>query len=377
MLVYSLVVITLTIFYGALMLWYWYGWIMTKQQTSIAEIFTTTVTVVIPARNEEENIAQCLTAIFNQRFPGHLLEVIVVDDNSTDNTPEIVKRFNNKNLKLISLHEKEDGVFTAYKKRAVETAINNASGKLIVTTDADCTMEPLWLASVISYYESNSYKMIAAPVLFKEDKNMFEEFQSLDFLGLMGITCSSIFHQFPVMCNGANLAYEKQAFYDVNGFEGIDYIASGDDMLLMLKLVKKYPHSLGFLKSNDAAVFTYPQHSVSEFFMQRSRWASKSAHYSDKRITAILVAAYLFNLLLVINIVGALFSGLILKLLFAQVIIKLVTEFLLLGSVASFFKRKDLLSVFLPAQFMHIIYVLIVGITGTFAKQKWKGRVIR
>jgi cellulose synthase/poly-beta-1,6-N-acetylglucosamine synthase-like glycosyltransferase len=179
------------------------------------------------------------------------------------------------------------------------------------------------------------------------------------------------------MCNGANLAYEKQAFYDVNGFEGIDYIASGDDMLLMLKLVKKYPHSLGFLKSNDAAVFTYPQHSVSEFFMQRSRWASKSAHYSDKRITAILVAAYLFNLLLVINIVGALFSGLILKLLFAQVIIKLVTEFLLLGSVASFFKRKDLLSVFLPAQFMHIIYVLIVGITGTFAKQKWKGRVIR
>jgi len=377
MLVYSLVVIILTIFYGALMLWYRYGWIKAKQQTLIVETFTTTVTVVIPARNEEENIAQCLAAVFNQRFPEHLLEVIVVDDNSTDNTSEIVKGFDSKNLKLISLDNKEEDIFKAYKKKAVETGITNAHGKLIITTDADCTMEPLWLASLVSYYESNSYKMIAAPVLFKDEKNMFDEFQSLDFLGLMGITCGGIFHQFPVMCNGANLAYEKQAFFDVNGFEGIDHQASGDDMLLMLKLVKKYPHGVGFLKNKAAAVFTYPQRSVDAFLMQRSRWTSKSAYYSDKRITAILAAACLFNLLLVVNIVGALFSGIMLKLLFAQVIVKLLTEFLLLSSVASFFKRKDLLSVFLPAQFMHVFYVLVVGITGTFAKQKWKGRVIR
>lgn len=275
MLIYIFFIVLITAFYGALMLWYWYGWMMAKQQKSISETLSTIVTVVIPARNEEENIARCLTDIFNQQFPEHLLEVIVIDDNSTDRTSEIVKGFNKKNLKLISLHDKEDGIFAAYKKKAVETAVSNASGKLIVTTDADCRMEPLWLAGIVSYYESNSYKLIAAPVLFKDEKNMFEEFQSLDFLGLMGITCSGIFHQFPVMCNGANLAYEKQAFFDVNGFEGIDHVASGDDMLLMHKMVKKYPHSVGFLKSRAASVFTYPQRSVGEFFVQRSRWNLK------------------------------------------------------------------------------------------------------
>lgn len=359
------------------MLWYWYGWIMAKEQKSIAETFSTTVTVVIPARNEEDNINNCLTDIFNQNFPEHLFEVIVVDDNSTDSTASIVKTFNKKNLKLFQLNDKVNGVYSAYKKKAVETAIQNATGKLIVTTDADCRMEQLWLASIVNYYEANSYKMIAAPVLFKGENNMFEEFQSLDFLGLMGITCSSIFHQFPVMCNGANLAYEKDAFFDVNGFEGIDHIASGDDMLLMHKLVKKYPKSVGFLKSHIAAVFTCPQHSVTEFFMQRNRWTSKSTQYSDKRITAILILAYLFNLLLVVNLIGSFYSEIILKLFFAQLLLKFVTEFLLLSSAALFFKRKDLLSVFLPSQFIHIGYVLIVGIAGITAKQQWKGRNIR
>jgi cellulose synthase/poly-beta-1,6-N-acetylglucosamine synthase-like glycosyltransferase len=238
-------------------------------------------------------------------------------------------------------------------------------------------MEPNWLPAIVTYYESTNYKMIAAPVLFKGETNLFEEFQSLDFLGLMGITCSTIFHQFPVMCNGANLVYEREAFFAVNGFEKIDHIASGDDILLMHKLVKKYPHSVGFLKSKDAVVYTYPQRSVSDFFAQRSRWTSKSAHYTDKRITAILVMAYLFNLLLVVNLIASLFNGVFIKLLFIQLGIKFITEFLLLSSVASFFKRKDLLSIFLPAQIIHIFYVLMVGITGTFAKQQWKGRRIK
>lgn len=377
MLIYTIIISAVTVFYGILMLWYWYGWSEAKEQKTISKIVTTAVTVVIPARNEEENIALCLNDIFSQQFPENLLEVIVVDDNSTDNTAEIVKGFSKSSLKLIQLKDAEDSVFPAYKKKAVETAINNASGKLMITTDADCRMEPLWLASIVSYYEVNSYKMIAAPVLFKGENNMFEEFQSLDFLGLMGITCSTIFHQFPVMCNGANLAYEKEAFLDVNGFEGIDHVASGDDMLLMHKLVKKYPHSVGFLKSRFATVYTLPQHSVNDFFMQRSRWTSKSAHYSDKKITAILIFAYLFNLLLVVNLIGSLFNDVLLKLFFVSLIVKFVTEFLLLSSVASFFKRKDLLSVFLPAQLMHIGYVLIVGITGITIKQKWKGRNIR
>jgi len=377
MIIYSVIISLITIFYGVLMLWYWYGWRKAKEQSSISENITTSVTIVIAARNEEEHISKCIEDIINQQFPTNLLEIIVVDDHSTDGTPEIVKGFVRENLKLIQLKDPENSIFPAYKKKAVETAIDNASGKLIITTDADCRMEPLWLASIVSYYQSNSYKVIAAPVVFRERNNLFEQFQALDFLGLMGITCGSIFHQFPVMCNGANLAYEKQAFFDVNGFEGIDDVASGDDMLLMHKLFKKYPHSVGFLKSNTATVYTFPQESVAGFFRQRSRWTSKSTHYSDKRITAILVIAYLFNLSLLINFIAWPFGELFIKLLLAQLIIKFITEYILLSSVASFFKRKDLLSVFLPAQLMHICYVLVIGIAGITTKQQWKGRDIK
>ena len=96
---------------------------------------------------------------------------------------------------------------------------------------------------------------------------------------LQGITGASVYKKFHSMCNGANLAYEKKAFNDAGGFEGIDNIASGDDMLLMHKIQKIYPDRIKYLKSADVVVQTQPQETLKDFMNQRIRWASKADKY--------------------------------------------------------------------------------------------------
>src|SRR5580692_9980950 len=147
----------------------------------------------------------------------------------------------------------------AYKKLAIETAINNAEGNLIVTSDADCTFNNNWLQTIVSFYETTNAKFIAAPVKIKCSNNLPDIFQTLDFITLQGITAASVSKKFHSMCNGANLAYKKNVFFEVDGFKNIDNIPSGDDMLLMHKIYEKNSGGVFFLKNKKALVTTQPE----------------------------------------------------------------------------------------------------------------------
>jgi cellulose synthase/poly-beta-1,6-N-acetylglucosamine synthase-like glycosyltransferase len=186
--------------------------------------------------------------------------------------------------------------FNSYKKKAIEYAVEQASGNWIVTTDADCIVPPYWLHSLNTFIHTRSLVLVAAPVKFTNTGSFISVFQCLDFMTLQGITAASVHHNFHSMCNGANLAYNKKVFNDVLGFAGIDNIASGDDMLLMHKVYKKYPGQVGFLLSAATVVETLPMPNWKAFLNQRIRWASKANKYDDKRIFWVLVLVYLFNL---------------------------------------------------------------------------------
>jgi cellulose synthase/poly-beta-1,6-N-acetylglucosamine synthase-like glycosyltransferase len=250
-------------------------------------------------------------------------------------------------------------------------------GTLIVTTDADCRFTPLWLQSIASFYETNDAKFIAAPVTFYNKPSLLSVFQSIDFLTLQGITAASVYKRFHSMCNGANLAYERSAFYEVNGFNIIDNIASGDDMLLMHKIFKQHPGKVFYLKSRHAIVTTDPVTTWKQFFNQRIRWASKADSYDDKRIFAVLLLVYLLNVCFLAGAVAAFFkstwAALVLLLLLAKVLI----EFPFVNSVAIFFGRQKLMKYFPFLQPLHIGYTIIAGWLGKFGKYEWKGRTIR
>ena len=367
------------ILYAMLIFFYRRNW----QQMPLVEVEKnyeprTTVSVIIAARNEAKNIANCLFSVLGQNYPPHLFEVIVVDDHSEDNTVEIVKHLSNiySHLSCIALKITDENV-VAYKKKAVETGIKAAKGKLIVTTDADCMAPENWLKNMAAFYENKKAVFIAAPVVMAPGKGLVKIFQSLDFLSLQGITGASVFAQFHTMCNGANLAYEKKVFEEVNGFEGVFHIASGDDMLLMHKIYLKHPGSVYYLKSKEAIVQTAPVNSWAEFFSQRIRWASKAPKYNDKRIFGALLLVYLFNLSFIIILVAAFFVKGLWIYLISFLLLKTLYEILFMLPVARFFNKEKLLWWFPLMQPLHIVYTIIAGLLGSVTTYKWKGRKVK
>lgn len=373
-------IIVIAALYGMLMLWYRYGWLRLRSFSSSGHVSgNTRVTIIIPARNEEKHILSCLEAVASQAYPPHLTEIIVVNDHSTDRTAELVSHFRGAPVRLINLadHIEKDAPLNAYKKKAIETAVGLSTGELIITTDADCVMNQHWVETLVSYYEHHNVKFIAAPVSFYRETCFFKVFQSLDFLSMQGITGATTHLRCGTMCNGANLAYEKQAFIDVGGFQGIDCIASGDDMLLMYKMYKAYPQGIGFVKHRHAIVRTLPAEDVGAFMSQRIRWASKADKYEDKRLTAVLAFVYLWNVGIFALFVAGFFLPRLWIWCIGLIVFKTLVELVFLWPVARFFQKTKLLWQFFPAQFLHIPYIITAGWLGKFGSYQWKSRRVR
>ena len=388
MILFPAEIITLFLFlaYAALLVFYRRSWRrMPDWMIPGGKNYTTFISVIIPARNEEENIARCLRSVLQQTYPQHLFEIIVVDDFSTDKTAEIVQSLAGKNIRLLKLSDvitNQD--INSYKKKTIESGIHIAHGSLIVTTDADCIVKPGWLEHIAAFYEKTNAVFIAAPVSYldysKNDswvKKFLNIFQSLDFISLQGITGASVQAQFHNMCNGANLAYERKVFYAVNGFAGIDSIASGDDMLLMHKIAKKFPGKIKYLKSTNGIVYTKSAETIGEFLNQRIRWASKASVYPDFKITAVLFLVYFVNVWMMILAIASFFSLKYFYVLLAALIDKIIFELFFLIPVSNFFQKQKLLWWFIPSQPFHIIYTIIAGLLGKFGRYTWKGRRVK
>lgn len=337
-------------------------------------------TVIIPARNEEDQIKQCLTSVLNQNYPKQFFEVIVADDYSTDNTAAIVSKLQAQydNLRLLQLEKLlQLQKLNSYKKKAIDLSIQHSQGDWIVTTDADCIVTVNWLRNFSSFISKNKSVFVAAPVKFTNNGSFVSKFQCLDFMSLQGITAASVYKGFHSMCNGANLAYNKKVFYEVGGFKGIDNIASGDDMLLMHKIYKKYKKQVHFLFNSKSVVETPPMPNWEDFFNQRIRWASKADKFDDKRILLVLVFIYFLNLSFFILPVLSFWDVNILWLWIGLILAKTIIELRFMIPVAKFFKEEQLLWWFPIMQPFHITYTVIAGWLGKFGKYTWKGRIVK
>ncbi|HXS56470.1 MAG TPA: glycosyltransferase [Hanamia sp.] len=385
---FILITLFLLIPYALLILYYRKSWISIKDFIPIERVNEKElpyVSIIIAARNEEKNIGKCIKSLVSQTYPQNKFEVIITDDHSTDQTVSIIKSFSEDNIRVIYLADfTGNDKINSYKKKSIETALKFAKGELIVTTDADCTAPQKWLETLVSFYKKQDPVFIALPVVFasadpneKILKRLFRIFQSLDFMTLQGITGASVYKKFHGMCNGANLAYEKNVFYEVNGFEGIDEIASGDDMLLMHKIQQVYPNKIMFLKSNDVIVETQSAETIRDFMNQRIRWASKADKYTDKKITGVLLLVYLLNAWIFVLGISSFFFVTAFYIFLISILLKTIVELLFLYPVAKFFGKQNMLWWFVPAQPFHILYTLVAGWLGKFGRYKWKGRRVK
>ena len=380
---YFIISIALSIFYIVIQTIYTEGWKALPTWTIPPDFLPKTkISVLIPARNEADNIENCIDSIRKQNYPSSLFEIIVIDDFSQDETAELVRNYiknGHNNIQLIQLaHHISPDEIQSFKKKSIEIGIRHAKGELIVTTDADCITQPDWLRLIASLYQTKKPKFIAAPVNFYQEKNSFERFQSLDFIGMMGITGAGIHTKIMSMCNGANLAYPKAIFTEMKGFQDIDKHASGDDMMLMQKITKVYPDKIKFLKNPNATTFTKTQETLTSFINQRVRWSTKSKGYEERQMTLILFGVWLFSLNIFISLLLSLFVGTFTLFLGAgQFLLKMIVDYRLLKTTSVYFSRSDLMQTFVKSSIYHLIYIVVVGFLGGVVKKyDWKGRKV-
>jgi cellulose synthase/poly-beta-1,6-N-acetylglucosamine synthase-like glycosyltransferase len=234
-----------------------------------------------------------------------------------------------------------------------------------------------WLTILDAYIQKEQPVFVAAPVMFTNDHSFLSVFQLLDFISLQGITAAAVSAGYHTMCNGANLAYRKDVFYEVGQFKGIDQIASGDDMLLMQKIKEKYSGKLGYLNCQESIVTTAPMPDWTSFLNQRIRWASKADKYRDKSIFWTLALVYVVNLFLLLLLLISPFIEKGFGIWLLMITAKTLIELSLMIPVASFYQHTTALVWFPFMQPFHILYTVIAGWLGKFGTYHWKGRTVK
>jgi glycosyltransferase involved in cell wall biosynthesis len=313
----------------------------------------TKLSIVIACRNEEKNIPHLLNDLSRQVYPPDLFEVIIVDDNSEDNTAAIASEYSGLS-RLIVIKNEGRG-----KKSAVRTGIRFAKADLIITTDADCRMGEKWLSTISAFYEKYKPDLIICPVQVEGKQGFFYRFLELEFLSLQGVTAGTAFIGNSVMCNGANLSYTAGAYHFHAGDIRFD-ISSGDDIFLLHSIKKERNATIMWLESEDALVTTSSPDTFRDYLSQRARWFSKWKAYNDNYTIALGISTFIIIISQVLSVFLLFFNPVYFKVLVIISIIKFIPDFLILKNTTSRYARKKLLRWFLPAQMVYPFYVLSV-----------------
>ena len=210
------------------------------------------ISVVVPARNEATNIDACLRSLAAQTYPDDHLEIIVVDDRSTDDTAAQIDKWTRRlpNLSRVSVTHQD---YACPKKNALWQGIKHARGVIIFTTDADCRPGPNWIVSTLAHFASDVGMIIGHAPLLKSEKAL-SGMLSLQALIVSTLAAGSAGIGFPLTCSGRNMAYRRTAFDEVNGFNNIGHIIGGDDVLLMRQVAQKSAWKIRFNADADAFV---------------------------------------------------------------------------------------------------------------------------
>jgi cellulose synthase/poly-beta-1,6-N-acetylglucosamine synthase-like glycosyltransferase len=358
-----LIISVLYAFFNVLLIVQWRN--MRATFNCISSLPDTQISIIIAVRNEADNILNLLEDLNKQQYPAQYFEVIIANDDSSDNTAELVVAFQeqaNYSLKLLNILSDGSG---SPKKRALQKSINIASGELIITTDGDCRVLPTWLFSIQQVYKNTGAKLISSPVTFTDENSLWTTIQIIEFASLIGSGACAMYLQKPNMCNGANLAYTRAAFEEVGGFDGNENIASGDDEFLMHKIAKKYPQKVVFNPDKQAIVKTNAQPDISHFYQQRRRWASKWKHYDNWQISALAMFVFLANL----GVLWSFLHGSI-----STLVIKFMVEFLFLRLMVRYFGYSNKVKYIPLVQLIYPFYVVFFGLLAQGKGYQWKGR---
>lgn len=361
----------LAVLYLALIAAYTYGWYKGGRKKELKTETDLSVSVLIAARNEAKHIELLLRSLKNQQYPFALLDVLIVDDHSTDDTANRVREFKlqHPDLPLRLLQNKGTG-----KKAALHTALYRAIGELVLVTDADCALPANWVRQMAAAYRWETCKMLLGPVVLKPERRFFSKLQALEFVSLMGTTAGAAGLGYPAMGNAANMGFDRQTALALGAFSPSAY-ASGDDMFLMMAIRKQFgKNAIRFVHAQDTIVETVAQSGLKSFFQQRKRWVSKSRAYKSFSVVFPALIVLLFNTALVLTLLAGINKPLFILVFVLFVLLKFLIDYPLLYLASGFLRLRHLLPWALLLEFVYPFYVSLIALAGLFLPYRWKGR---
>lgn len=355
--------------YSFLIIKYAFGW--RKMTASSYNGFFANVSVVIAMRNQENEILRLLKSLKFQIYPKEKIEFILVNDHSTDKTYDIVKEFSLENLRIINMP------FGMYgKKNAISTGVSIAKGTIILVSDADCFFSPNWIKKMVSYFSDESVNLVSGPVTFKKKSGFFQNFQALEFISLIGSGAGAIANNNAIFCNGANMAYRKNTFLELNNYFE-NNIASGDDVFLLHSIKRKYHNSIVFVKDEDAIVRTDSVQHFSSFINQRKRWVAKSSSYKDLQTIYVSFLILFTNLSFIFLFISLFINKQNYDVFIVFYFLKYIVDLFFLYPVLMFFQRKDLIKWIFPFELVYSFYINLIVVLSFVSKFEWKERIYK
>ncbi|MCO6461091.1 MAG: glycosyltransferase [Saprospiraceae bacterium] len=357
--------------YGIGLLYTTIQWLKTRTLSIDKPLGPLTFSIIIPFRNEESTIRDCLLSVLNQQYPREYYEIICVDDHSEDSSADIVRQMaaTYPQIKLITNN-------SSGKKSAIRTGVEYSSYTHLILTDADTHRGSNWLFTFSNLFRFKGIKVIVGTVLMQNDQNnAFQAMQVLDYAGMMSLTITAIRKNWFVNASGANLGVTKDIYLEYLDSGKDANISSGDDVFLLQFARHNHFHSILAPKNKEIVVTTSVEKNWVSFLKQRNRWANKAFQYTDKRMTLFWAFIWLFHVSIIILLAGAIFyQGIFIKILAFSVFAKLTSDYIFLSATASYYKISGMKKFFL-AEFYHFIYVIIIGFTAILGKPfLWKNR---
>jgi len=321
--------------------------------------------IVIAARNEENNILRCLESLDRIVYPEGKLEIIIVDDRSTDLTKTIADNFIQGRLHFKCITTPDDADELKGKANALANGIKIASGEIILTTDADCAVNPLWALTTASYYTKDV--AIVCGYTSQKFSGVFTGMQMLDFMYLLGVAAGVMNLGKPLSCIGNNMSYRKSAYKEVGGYEAHPFSVT-EDFTMLMSILKLKKYKIIFPMDADNHVVSNPCNSYKELYWQKKRWGVGGLK-SDFAGFAVMSSGFIANcailLLPFFFSAGALYCA----------IFKIFSDLLFLYSILKTYKLTYGLKYFMAFEIYFVSYVVLLPFSVLLSRKvKWKGR---
>ena len=365
----------LIIIYCGVLIWLIFGNL--KSYKNRANARYRPVSVIISIRNGEDALPDLIQDLLSQDYKGEY-EVILVDDDSDDDTANIIKEISKQDNHFIFQSSSKGKSSLQFKKRALDAGIEIAKHEWLLFSDVDCRLPSSWITGMASYFQPDNDYVIGHSNV-KMGNKILNIFQSLDFFLLLVSARGAANLHCALACTGQNQAYRKSLYVNVGGFIRIKDQLQGDDSLFM-NICKKWGKArIIFADDSKCHVYSRKEKKWLPLLIQRLRWSGDANVMWNVNLGfyVILCGFFLLHFKLMILFFFSIFNYQLFLLLATYLLIKFIFEFSLYIVGCQYLQNSTNFFKFLIWYFIHIPYVAIIGIASFFHKKiEWKGRKI-